>query len=448
MTKLFNTPILSILLFFTLTSSVCAKDLYVSPNGSDGNPGTISQPLTTLQGARDKIRSLGLAGKEPINVYFRGGTYELSAPVIFEPQDSGSSNGPIAYQGYGSEMAILSGGRQLTGWHTSTVNRKGVWQTTIPAGLPFPSGISVSRQLFVNGNRATRARNTTIDFNTWTVTPTGYQTNSSLSVQHPEDIEVISQVKWIEYRCGIDHVNGNSIIMKQPCWDNAYRQYQASGGNIHQPTWIENAPEFLDQPGEWYADPRTRIISYIPKSGENITQSSLTIPVLVNLVNINGTTNAVNFLTFKNLIFSYSTSFEASTSEGFTNPAGNTKTVAFRASHVINLTLDHITVVHTGNRGIAVIGNIANQNVSKNIALVNSVFRDLSSSAIETLFTGKDGLVIIANNTITDIGQEYAGAKGIAVGGSENVVIEHNTLANLSYHGIILGHSEPSNNVT
>ncbi len=160
-----------------------ARDIYVATNGSDSNVGTIDQPLQSLQGARDKIRSLGIAGTEPINVYLRGGTYELASPVMFEPQDSGSSGYPVSYQGYNSETVELSGGRSLSAWQEIG----GRWQTTIPEGLPIP------RQLFINGNRATRARTT---INGWTKNDTGYQTASPLQIAHPEDIEIVSQIFW------------------------------------------------------------------------------------------------------------------------------------------------------------------------------------------------------------------------------------------------------------
>jgi len=40
-----------------------AIDFYVSPSGSDGNPGTLAAPFATLTGARDKIRLLKKARK-------------------------------------------------------------------------------------------------------------------------------------------------------------------------------------------------------------------------------------------------------------------------------------------------------------------------------------------------------------------------------------------------
>ncbi|HAM68774.1 MAG TPA: hypothetical protein DCP68_04080, partial [Ruminococcus sp.] len=60
-----------------LTASADAPfaELYVSPDGSDGNAGTIDAPLQTLAGARDAVRGLSGSMNGDIIVYLRGGVY-------------------------------------------------------------------------------------------------------------------------------------------------------------------------------------------------------------------------------------------------------------------------------------------------------------------------------------------------------------------------------------
>ena len=55
-------------------------------------------PLATISKARDIIRSLH--SSEPVTVYLRGGTYELTKPVVFTPRDSGTEQAPITYCAY------------------------------------------------------------------------------------------------------------------------------------------------------------------------------------------------------------------------------------------------------------------------------------------------------------------------------------------------------------
>src|SRR4051812_23640756 len=62
--------------------SLGAREIFVAPDGSDRNPGTIAQPLGTLEGARDAIRAArivpGAAANEPFAVWLRAGTYPLA----------------------------------------------------------------------------------------------------------------------------------------------------------------------------------------------------------------------------------------------------------------------------------------------------------------------------------------------------------------------------------
>ena len=54
-------------------------NIYVAHNGNDSNSGTISSPLKTLLGARNKVRSVNKS--DGVNVYFRGGTYPVTSTV-------------------------------------------------------------------------------------------------------------------------------------------------------------------------------------------------------------------------------------------------------------------------------------------------------------------------------------------------------------------------------
>ena len=53
-------------------------DLFVSPAGSDANPGSKTKPFATLERARDTVRELIRAGKVPqpgLTVWLRGGDF-------------------------------------------------------------------------------------------------------------------------------------------------------------------------------------------------------------------------------------------------------------------------------------------------------------------------------------------------------------------------------------
>jgi hypothetical protein len=74
--------------------------LYVATNGNDSNPGTLSQPLQTVQRAVD----LAQAGT---TIYLRGGTYAPSTNV--QLLKDGTASQPITLRTYNGERAILDG---------------------------------------------------------------------------------------------------------------------------------------------------------------------------------------------------------------------------------------------------------------------------------------------------------------------------------------------------
>ncbi len=73
---------------------------YVSPSGSDDNPGTASAPFKTVTKARDAVRTVNADMTGDIYVYLRAGTYSLTDAIAFAPSDSGTNGHRIYYQAY------------------------------------------------------------------------------------------------------------------------------------------------------------------------------------------------------------------------------------------------------------------------------------------------------------------------------------------------------------
>ena len=91
---------------------------YVSPEGSDTWNGSKSNPFATVTQARDAVRALKKNAplEKPVTISLRGGLYELSEPILFTPDDSGTEFCPVTYSAYPGEIPVLSGGRKITGW--------------------------------------------------------------------------------------------------------------------------------------------------------------------------------------------------------------------------------------------------------------------------------------------------------------------------------------------
>lgn len=92
-------------------------DFYISPDGSDVNPGSIDRPFKTLTKARDAVRKLKQTVKNrDILVYLRGGQYRLKKTVVFDLRDSGNANQTITYSSYPGETAELNGSIPIDNW--------------------------------------------------------------------------------------------------------------------------------------------------------------------------------------------------------------------------------------------------------------------------------------------------------------------------------------------
>ncbi|MGV7223368.1 MAG: carbohydrate-binding protein, partial [Nitrospinales bacterium] len=110
-------------------SPVFALDIYVSTKGNDNNRGTINSPFATIERARNQIRSLKASGnlpKDGVNVWLRGGVYELRETFSLYEYDSGTADCPILYSGYNGENVYISGGQKLDTRQFHKIHDKGL----------------------------------------------------------------------------------------------------------------------------------------------------------------------------------------------------------------------------------------------------------------------------------------------------------------------------------
>jgi len=83
--------------------------LWVSPKGSDINPGTKSAPLATIAAARDKVRKAGNTDRaRQSTVWLAAGTYRVTATIGFGERDSNCT-----YRAAPGQEARISGGLNL-----------------------------------------------------------------------------------------------------------------------------------------------------------------------------------------------------------------------------------------------------------------------------------------------------------------------------------------------
>ena len=124
-----------------LEERVLLSRWYVSPTGSDSNPGhSIKRAFATIQQAANVAH----AGD---TVFIRGGTYRET--VI--PAHSGAAAKPITFRAITNQQVIIDGADPVGGW---TPAGNGVFQTS---GMTWDLGDG-NNQLFADGQMLPEAR--------------------------------------------------------------------------------------------------------------------------------------------------------------------------------------------------------------------------------------------------------------------------------------------------
>src|SRR5580704_2211593 len=128
-----------------------SSGMFASANGT-GSTCTLSAPcsLTTARSI------LSAAGQGTVNLLSTGGVYRLSSTLAFTSADSGTNGHTITYQAAAGQAPVFSGAVQITGMTSCA--------SGCPSNTPSPliykitlSSSIASRELYVNGNQATRA---------------------------------------------------------------------------------------------------------------------------------------------------------------------------------------------------------------------------------------------------------------------------------------------------
>jgi hypothetical protein len=292
MRPLIGLPLMFVLLGLCLAVAASAQSvrLFVSPEGTDTNPGTRSRPFATLERAQ-RVARQAAAQHRPVSVFLRGGVYYLAEPLVFTAEDSGSRAAPVTYEAYRGETVVLSGGTRLN--LTWEPYRQGILKARVPAGF-------VTDQLFVNGERQPLARYP------------NYNPNERIYNGYAADAISPERVKrWADPRGGFIHA------MHEYQWGGfSYRitGKDAQGNLTYEGGWQNNRParmhpeyrfvegifEELDAPHEWFLDDKTGWLYYYPPADMEMAHALVEGVRLRHLVEFRGTQQQpVRFVTLR-----------------------------------------------------------------------------------------------------------------------------------------------------
>ncbi|MEV6874519.1 hypothetical protein [Amycolatopsis sp. NPDC051128] len=267
--------------------------LYASPTGS-GSTCTVSAPCD-LAGIQTKVQGLVSGMTADIDVYLRGGTYRLAQAFTLGPSDSGQNGHRVVYAAYPGEKPVLNGAKKITGFSLYD-SAKNIYRAAIPAGTQ-------SRQLFVDGVRAQRARGPlnpggfTLSGSSFTTSDTSYASFTNTS-----SVEVAYDKDWKHMRCPLAGITvpsggGSSLNVDSACFVNnntsvVNRGFPFNGAGLPKLdglTWVENAYQLLDEQGEFYLDTAANYLYYKPRTGQDLSTADVELPVLDKLVDAGGT---------------------------------------------------------------------------------------------------------------------------------------------------------------
>ena len=430
---------------------VYSATLHVSPAGNDANPGTESRPFATPQRARDAIRQLKQAGPldAPVTVVLHGGTYQLTGPMVLEPQDSGTEAAPITYAAAPGEHPTLSGGRRITGWKKASDT---LWMTELPE---VKAGQWRFRQLFVNGQSRPRARTPNEGFLRVAGFPDGghevpYHTDCRRFEFKPgdldpswtnlQDVEVIVYHFWTDSHLPIQSIDAATHIVTfaNKAGKVFTDDFTANGARYI----VENVFEALDQPGEWYLNRHTGVLYYMPKPGEDMSTAEVIAPQVPAFLSIRGNPTQrqfVEFITFQDLTFEY-TYFELPPGNSNDQQGSAGVTAAVTLTGARQCSFEKCEFVNLGTWAIEV-----GKGCTDNVFSGNEIHYVAAGGFRVNGGTERDHPLdrtannVIADNHLHHYGEVYPSAVGILLMNAEGSTVEHNHIHHGWYTGISVG---------
>ena len=272
------------------TAPVLAQPYYVSPTGTDANPGTLEKPFASLHRAQSAGR------QKPGNVFLRGGIYYLLETLVFSAPDSGSKEKPLVLQAYQNETPVLSGGIKLTqlNWQPFT---NGIFAAKVPADLR-------TEEIFINGERQILARYPNFDpkaqyFDGFAAD--AISTNRAARWADPTGgyFHAMHPSLWGDFTWRITGKDARGEVTKEGGWQNN------RGGAVHRSIrFVENIFEELDARGEWFLDAKTHTLYFYPPAGLDLKTATVEATRLRTLIEFRGDeAKPVRFVTLRGITF-------------------------------------------------------------------------------------------------------------------------------------------------
>ena len=455
--------------------------LYVSPNGNDqwsgrdADPQEGDGPLATLDAARVKARQMKANLEDEIEIQVRGGDYQLRETVLFGLEDSGSERAPVIYKAFPGEKPVFSGGVSITGWKKLSVDstsspmgisekaRGNLWVAEIPKSTD-PQW--VIRSLYDGEKLLRRARSDALhyaefekdnDYNRQgkkltkvleyegePVAPfdrtVHFQGDDIKDWPNPSDIElVLKERPWLTNVIALQRIDTKNKIAHlavNPTYQpiDSRRSY-----------YVENAINYLDEPGEWVADTREGLLYMWPET--EVSEMNIIAPSLQEFIRVEGSEDGpfVSHLHFEGLTFKHGlrdtlTIEDRGLQHDWEMLDKGNAAVRFRFAE--DCEVKSCNIQSSSGTGIRLDLHC------QRIKIVGNHVHHLGGGGIVLSGYGPGTKDVNKNNVVHDnyihnIGQILLHSAAIFVAQSGNNAITHNTIRDVPYNGIVVSGCRP-----
>jgi len=447
---------------------------FVSASAKVNGNGSENSPFNTIEAAKEYVKTINKNMTGDIYVHLSG-DFEIDDTLEFTAEDSGTNRFSVIYQGDGETS--ISGGKKISGF-------------TEVSGTPLykaPVENNNFRQLYVNGNRAQRARSKWLYFaksayddpnvdyrSVYVKDGTEYKINPDGVIldgadfpdgfSKPQYMEMVWMPSWRNVRMPIEsiteNVDGDLIVTyPQPYFNSIFTKsagVEIGFGKNHV-FYLENAPEFLDEPGEWYCNKDTNELFYYPLDGEDMASAEIYIPYTEKLLSLSGTDEErIENITFSGIEFKYG-AWNRTTQYGFSTiqaeqlivPEKITEGAYLTEMMPAQISVDYGRKINFIDNKFLHMGSVALSldNKTEKSKIEGNLFDDTSAAAITVSSCNVSKIaqsdemcrkIDIENNLIRRPSVEYMDP-AITVYYVNNTNVVHNDISDCPYTGISFG---------